>query len=51
MTYTMPSMVREVSAMLVDTTIFRPSGPPGTVGGGACGSDSSSSSGVNHDDP
>lgn len=34
-TYTIPSMVRDVSAMLVDTTIFRPAGPPGRVGGGA----------------
>lgn len=35
MTYTMPSMVREVSAMLVETTILRPGGPPGTLGPGA----------------
>lgn len=35
-TYTMPSMVSDVSAMFVDTTILRPSGPPGTEGGGAC---------------
>ena len=35
MTYTMPSMVREVSAMLVDTTILRPAGPPTRAGGGA----------------
>ena len=34
-TYTMPSMVSDVSAMLVDTTILRPCGPPGLVGGGA----------------
>jgi hypothetical protein len=35
-TYTMPSMVSDVSAMFVDTTILRPSGPPGMDGGGAC---------------
>ena len=35
MTYTMPSMVRLVSAMLVDTTILRPAGPPWRVAGGA----------------
>ncbi len=35
MTYTMPSIVREVSAMLVDTTILRPAGPPTRAGGGA----------------
>jgi hypothetical protein len=34
----MPSMVSDVSAMLVDTTILRPSGPPGSDGGGACSS-------------
>mmetsp|Transcript_20057 Transcript_20057/g.43894 ORF Transcript_20057/g.43894 Transcript_20057/m.43894 type:complete len:130 (-) Transcript_20057:909-1298(-) len=35
-TYTIPSMVREVSAMFVDTTIFRPAGPPfGRAGGAA----------------
>jgi hypothetical protein len=35
MTYTMPSMVSDVSAMLVDTTILRPGGPPGITGPGA----------------
>lgn len=35
MTYTIPSMVRLVSAMLVDTTILRPAGPPGLNAGGA----------------
>ena len=35
-TYTMPSMVSDVSAMLVDTTILRPGGPPSRAGGGAC---------------
>ena len=34
-TYTMPSIVREVSAMFVLTTSFRPAGPPGYLGGGA----------------
>jgi len=32
-TYTMPSMVRDVSAMLVETTILRPAGPPSRPGG------------------
>lgn len=36
MTYTMPSMVSDVSAMLVETMILRPAGPPGRSGGGAC---------------
>ena len=31
----MPSMVSDVSAMLVEKTIFRPGGPPGLLGGGA----------------
>lgn len=31
-TYTMPSMVSDVSAMLVLTTTFRPGGPPGYLG-------------------
>lgn len=35
MTYTMPSMVSDVSAMLVDTMILRPAGPPGRAAGGA----------------
>lgn len=35
-TYTMPSMVSDVSAMLVDTMILRPFGPPVERGGGAC---------------
>ena len=35
-TYTIPSMVSEVSAMLVDTTILRPAVPPGVFAGGAC---------------
>lgn len=35
MTYTMPSMVSEVSAMLVETTIFLPGKPPGRAEGGA----------------
>ncbi len=34
-TYTMPSMVKEVSAMLVDTTILRPA-MPFFPGAGAC---------------
>ena len=34
-TYTIPSMVNDVSAIFVDTTIFRPGGPPGVRGGGA----------------
>lgn len=34
-TYTMPSMVRDVSAMFVETTTFRPGPPPGLVGPGA----------------
>ena len=34
MTKTIPSMVREVSAMLVDTTTFRPMAPFGLLGGG-----------------
>jgi hypothetical protein len=34
-TYTIPSMVREVSAMLVLTTSFRPVTPPGYLAGGA----------------
>jgi hypothetical protein len=33
MTYTMPSIVSDVSAMLVDTTILRPGGPPSRPGG------------------
>ena len=33
-TYTIPSMVREVSAMFVEKTILRPGGPPGLRGGG-----------------
>ena len=37
-TYTMPSIVSEVSAMLVETMILRPGGPPGTLGPGACSS-------------
>lgn len=37
MTYTMPSMVREVSAMLVETMILRPGGLPGLLSG-ACSS-------------
>jgi hypothetical protein len=32
-TYTMPSIVSDVSAMLVDTTILRPAGPPLRAGG------------------
>jgi hypothetical protein len=35
-TYTMPSMVRDVSAMLVEIIIFRPAIPPSRAGGGAC---------------
>ena len=35
MTYTMPSIVSDVSATLVDTTTLRPGLPPGTRGGGA----------------
>ena len=35
MTYTMPSIVSEVSAMLVDTTTLRPGGPSGRRGAGA----------------
>lgn len=35
-TYTMPSMVSDVSAMLVLMMIFRPAGPSGRAGGGAC---------------
>ena len=34
-TYTIPSMVRDVSATFVDTMTFRPGGPPGIRGGGA----------------
>lgn len=34
-TYTMPSMVSDVSATLVDTTTFLPTGPPGNLGPGA----------------
>ena len=34
-TYTMPSMVSDVSAMLVETMILRPAGPPGRAAGGA----------------
>ena len=34
-TYTIPSMVSDVSAMLVDTTILRPAGPPLARAGGA----------------
>mmetsp|Transcript_59602 Transcript_59602/g.124513 ORF Transcript_59602/g.124513 Transcript_59602/m.124513 type:complete len:208 (-) Transcript_59602:1012-1635(-) len=34
-TYTMPSIVSDVSAMLVDTTTLRPGGPPLTRGSGA----------------
>eukprot|EP00958_Prasinococcus_capsulatus_P025993 scaffold4518_cov410-Prasinococcus_capsulatus_cf.AAC.13 len=35
MTYTIPSIVRDVSAMFVDTTILRPAGPSGVRGWGA----------------
>ena len=35
MTYTMPSIVSDVSAMFVDTTTLRPGGPPGCRGSGA----------------
>ena len=35
MTYTIPSMVRDVSATFVLTTTFRPGGPPTTRGPGA----------------
>src|SRR6266702_1224353 len=34
-TYTIPSMVREVSAMFVEMMTFRPGGPSGTRGEGA----------------
>jgi hypothetical protein len=33
-TKTMPSMVKLVSAMLVDTITLRPGAPPGVLGGG-----------------
>ena len=33
-TYTIPSIVREVSAMFVEKIILRPGGPPGFRGGG-----------------
>jgi hypothetical protein len=34
-TYTMPSIVSDVSAMFVETTILRPAGPPSRAAGGA----------------
>lgn len=34
-TYTIPSIVSDVSATLVETTTFRPGGPPGNFGPGA----------------
>ena len=34
-TYTIPSIVSDVSAMLVETTILRPGAPPGARGAGA----------------
>jgi hypothetical protein len=34
-TYTIPSIVKDVSAILVDTTTLRPGGPPGYLGPGA----------------
>ena len=34
-TNTIPSIVSEVSAMLVETTTFLPDGPPSLEGGGA----------------
>jgi len=35
MTYTIPSIVKDVSAIFVETTILRPGGPPGYLAGGA----------------